>query len=38
MNINTIESHRRNIRDKLNLKDSSEITKAAVKWVVKEKV
>ncbi len=37
MNINTIESHRRNIKDKLNLKDSSEITKAAVKWVVKEK-
>jgi len=37
MNINTIESHRRNIRDKLNLKDSSEITKAAVRWVVKEK-
>jgi len=37
MNINTIESHRRNIRDKLNLKDSSEITKAAVQWVVREK-
>ncbi len=36
MNINTIESHRRNIRDKLNLKDSAEITKAAVKWVVRE--
>jgi len=37
MNINTIESHRRNIRDKLNLKDSSEITKAAVRWVVRER-
>ncbi len=37
MNINTIESHRRNIRDKLNFKDSSEITKAAVRWVVREK-
>jgi DNA-binding NarL/FixJ family response regulator len=37
MNINTIESHRRNIRDKLNFKDASEITKAAVQWVVREK-
>jgi len=37
MNINTIESHRRNIRDKFNLKDSSEITKAAVAWFIKEK-
>ncbi len=37
MNINTIESHRRNIRDKLNLKDSAEITKAAVSWIVNER-
>ena len=37
MNINTIESHRRNIRDKLNLNDSAEITKAAVSWIVNER-
>ena len=38
MNINTIESHRRNIRDKLNLRDSSEITKAAIRWAAMENV
>lgn len=37
MNVNTIESHRRNIRDKLNFKDSAEITKAAVRWVIGDK-
>ncbi len=32
ININTIESHRRKIREKLNLKNSSELSKTAVRW------
>lgn len=32
INVNTIESHRRKIREKLNLKDSAELTKTAVEW------
>lgn len=32
MNINTIESHRRKIREKLSVKDSSELSRLAVQW------
>lgn len=32
ININTIESHRRKIREKLNLKSSKDLTKLAVEW------
>ncbi len=32
MNVNTIESHRRKIREKLNLKNASELSIAAVRW------
>ncbi len=32
LNINTIESHRRKIKEKLNLESSAELTKAAVQW------
>lgn len=34
ISVNTIESHRRNIKKKLNLKNSSELVKSAVQWVV----
>jgi len=37
LNVNTIESHRRKIREKLNLSDSGELTKLAVKYT-REKV
>ncbi len=34
MNINTLESHRRKIREKLNLENSSELSRMAVQWNV----
>ena len=34
ISINTIESHKRNIREKLRLKNSSELIKHAVQWVL----
>ncbi|MDA3900800.1 MAG: response regulator transcription factor [Spirochaetes bacterium] len=34
MNINTIESHRRKIREKFNIKNSSDLSRLAVKWYV----
>ncbi len=37
MNINTLESHRRKIREKLNIDSSSELAKVAVKWNVDQK-
>ncbi len=36
LNINTIESHRRKIREKLGIANSSDLAKAAVQWVIKE--
>lgn len=36
ININTIESHRRKIREKLSIGDSSELTKIAVKYAAGE--
>jgi DNA-binding NarL/FixJ family response regulator len=36
LNINTIESHRRKIREKLNLSSSSELTRFAVCWHVEQ--
>ncbi len=32
ININTIESHRRNIRDKFSIEKSSDLTKIAINW------
>ncbi len=32
LNINTVESHRRKIREKLNIESSIKLTKAAVQW------
>ena len=39
MNIstNTVESYRRKLKDKLDLKNSGELTKAAVQWVIARK-
>ncbi|MFW5808487.1 MAG: response regulator [Spirochaetota bacterium] len=37
MNINTIESHRRNIREKLSLKNSAELSRLAVEWYASKK-
>lgn len=37
ININTLESHRRKIREKLSLDNSSELTKIAVQYSVSEK-
>ncbi len=37
LNINTLESHRRKIREKLNVDSSSELSKVAVKWNVNQK-
>ncbi len=37
ININTVESHRRKIREKLNIETSSELTKIAVQWNSGEK-
>jgi len=34
MNINTIESHRRKIREKLDIKNSADLSRMAVKWYV----
>jgi len=34
MNINTIESHRRKIREKLDIKNSADLSPMAVKWYV----
>ncbi len=34
ISINTIESHKRNIREKLKLKNTSELVKHAVQWVL----
>jgi len=36
LNINTIESHRRKIREKLGISSSSELAIIAVQWVIKE--
>jgi DNA-binding NarL/FixJ family response regulator len=36
ININTIESHRRKIREKLSIENSSELTKIAVQWGISE--
>ncbi len=36
LNINTIESHRRKIREKTGIATSAELAKAAVQWVIKE--
>ena len=36
ININTIESHRRKIREKLAIENSSELTKIAVQWGISE--
>jgi len=30
----TVESHKRNIRTKMNLKDSSDVTKHAIQWII----
>jgi len=34
---NTIESHKKNIKDKLGLADAAELNKAAVEWVISSK-
>jgi len=36
LNINTIESHRRKIREKLSIISSAELAKIAIQWVIKE--
>ena len=34
LSVNTIESHRRNIREKMNFTDSAEMVKHAIQWVI----
>ena len=34
---NTVESHKKNIKDKLSVKDASELVKAAIQWVLTHK-
>ncbi len=34
LSVNTIETHRRNIRNKLNLKDSDELVRYAIRWFI----
>ncbi|MFH0976856.1 MAG: response regulator transcription factor [Spirochaetota bacterium] len=34
LSVNTIETHRRNIRKKLNLKDSDELVQYAIRWFI----
>ena len=34
LSVNTIESHRRNIREKMNFVDSAEMVKHAIQWVI----
>ena len=34
LSVNTIESHRRNIREKMNFADSAEMVKNAIQWVI----
>jgi DNA-binding CsgD family transcriptional regulator len=34
LSIYTVESHKRNIKEKLKLKDSAEVLKHAIQWVI----